>query len=343
MANIKLIEKLSNAFGVSGYEQEVRRILKDEIKGYVDKIEVDSLGNLIAIKNMHANGPKVMLNAHMDEVGLIVDFIDEKGFLKFQKVGGIDDRVLAGKRVLIGNNSAKRVPGVIGIKAIHLQHSEKEEMQVVKANDLYIDIGAKSKEEAEKIVPLGTPAMFKTQFSNLNDGETYIGKAFDDRLGCAIITELLKNSYNFPIIALFSVQEEIGLRGSAVGTFKYTPDISITVEGTICADLPEVPEHLKCTEINKGPVITIKDSGTITDHELREKLIKVAKSHKIPYQFKKVVAGGTDAYRIQTSDSGVKVLTVAVPVRYIHSPVSLFKKADYDNTLKLLDRFLKTI
>jgi len=342
MANFELIEKLSNAFGVSGYEHEVREIIKKEIKGYVDKIETDPLGNLIAIKNFQAKGPKVMLNAHMDEVGLIVDYIDDNGFLKFKKVGGIDDRVLAGKRVLLKINKEKFIPGVIGIKAIHLQQTKEEEERVIEAQNLYIDIGAKNKSEAEKIVPLGTPGVFKTSFQKINN-DTFIGKAFDDRLGCALIVELLKNDYKGPIIALFTVQEEIGLRGAAVGTYKYKPDISITIEGTISADLPEVPEHLKCTRIGSGPVITIKDSGTITDHALREKLVQTAKKNKIPYQFKQAIAGGTDAYRIQTSDGGVKVLTVAVPVRYIHSPVSLFKEEDYNNTLKLLDRFIKTL
>ena len=342
MANFELIEKLSNAFGVSGYEHEVREIIKKEIKGYVDKIETDPLGNLIAIKNFQAKGPKIMLNAHMDEVGLIVDYIDESGFLRFKKVGGIDDRVLAGKRVLLRVNKEKFIPGVVGIKAIHLQRTKEEEERVIEAQNLYIDIGAKNKNEAEKIVSLGTPAVFKTSFQKINSN-TFIGKAFDDRLGCALIAELLKNNYKNPIIALFTVQEEIGLRGSAVGTYKYKPDISITIEGTISADLPEVPEHLKCTRIGSGPVITIKDSGTITDHALRERLVQTARKNKIPYQFKQVIAGGTDAYRIQTSDSGVKVLTVAVPVRYIHSPVSLFKEEDYNNTLKLLDRFIKTL
>ncbi len=338
MANINLIEKLSNAFGVSGYEKDVRDILVGEIKNSVDSFEIDTFGNLIALKNYGSKGPIVMLNAHMDEVGLIVDYIDENGFLGFKKAGGIDDRVLYGKRVLIG--SAK-IPGVIGIKAIHLQHSDDEEKRAIPSKDLYIDIGAKSKDEAEKLVPLGSPVSFDTKFEKISDSY-FIGKAFDDRLGCAIVAELLKEKFKFPLIALFTVQEEIGLVGSAIGTYKYKPDISITIEGTISADLPEVKDHLKCTKIGKGSAITVKDRGVITDNELREKLVKTAKIKKIPYQFKQIIAGGTDSYRIQTSKSGVKVLTVSVPVRYIHSPVSLFNIEDYDNTMKLIKEFLKT-
>ena len=338
MANIELIEKLSNAFGVSGYERDVRDILKKEVREYADKVEVDVLGNLIALKNIQKKGHMVALNAHMDEVGLIVDYIEDNGFLRFKKVGGIDDRVLPGKRVLIGKS---KIPGVIGIKAIHLQ-SKEDEKKAVPSKNLYIDIGVKNREEAEKIVPLGTPVAFKTKFEKISHS-AYIGKAFDDRLGCAIAVELLKKDYNFPLMVLFTTREEIGLRGAAVGTYKYTPDISITIEGTISADLPEVKDHLKCTKIKKGPVITIKDSGVITDNDLRKKLISVAKRKKIPYQFKQVIAGGTDSYRIQLSKRGVKVLTVAVPVRYIHSPVSLFNIEDYDNTLKLIGEFLKIL
>ncbi len=338
MENVELIEKLSNAFGVSGSEKEVREILKNELKGFADKIETDFMGNLFVMKNMHAAGPKIMLNAHMDEVGLIIDYIEENGFLRFKKVGGIDDRLLPGKRVLVGK---EKISGVIGIKAIHLQDKE-EEKRAIPSKNLVIDIGASSKEEAEKVAPPGSSVAFKTSFQKLGKGR-YIGKAFDDRLGCAIVAELFKENFKNPVIAFFSVQEETGLWGAAIGAYKYSPDISITVEGTISADLPGVKDHLKCTELGKGPVITIKDSGTITDNKLREKLVSIAKKRKIPHQFKKLLAGGTDSYRIQTAKGGAKVLTVAVPVRYIHSPVSLFHEEDYDNTLKLLKSFVKTI
>lgn len=338
METFELIKNLSDAMGVSGDEREVKNILKEEIKGYVEKIEEDALGNLIVLKGWEKKGPKVMLNAHMDEVGLIIDYIDEKGFLRFKKVGGIDDRVLMGKRVVIGK---KKIKGVIGAKAIHLQKGD-EAKNAIESSRLYIDIGAKDKKEAESLVSLGDLVAFDTKFEEI-EKDTFVGKAFDDRLGCAIVAELLKKDYKFPVIALFSSQEEIGLTGAAVGAYKYTPDISITVEGTIANDLPEVKEHLKCSRLKDGPVITIKDRGVITDNELRNRLISVAKHNNIPYQFKQVIAGGTDSYRIQTTKEGVKVLVVAVPVRYIHSPVSLFFKEDYLNTEKLLSKFLETL
>jgi len=336
MESIELIKKLSNTPGVSGDEGKVREILKDEIKEYADKIATDSLGNLVALKGMEKKEPKIMLNAHMDEIGLIIDHINKDGFLQFKKVGGIDDRVLLGKRVLIGE---KEIKGVIGAKAIHLQEVD-ERKKSIKSTELYIDIGTKNMEEAESLVPRGSFASFDTKFEEITENK-FIGKAFDDRLGCAIIVDLLRQNYNVPIIALFSTQEEIGLRGAAVGAHQYTPDISITIEGTISADLPEVPDHLKCSKLGHGPVVTVKDRGVITDNELRDKLISTAKQNKIPYQFKQVLAGGTDSYRIQTTKKGVKVLTVAVPVRYIHSPVSLFFREDYINTFKLLSKFLK--
>jgi endoglucanase len=313
MENIELVKKLSNTPGVSGDEGKVREILKDEIKEYADKTATDSLGNLVALKGMEKKGPKIMLNAHMDEIGLIIDHINKDGFLQFKKVGGIDDRVLLGKRVLIGE---KEIRGVIGAKAIHLQEVE-ELKKSIKSTELYIDIGAKNMEEAESLTPRGSFAAFGTKFEEIT-AHKFIGKAFDDRLGCALIVELLKEDYNVPIIALFSTQEEIGLRGAAIGAHQYTPDVAITIEGTIS-----------------------KDRGVITDNELRDNLISTAKQNKIPYQFKQVIVGGTDSYRIQTTKKGVKVLTVAVPVRYLHSPVSLFFKEDYINTFKLLNKFLK--
>ena len=336
MESIELIEKLSNTPGVSGDERKVREILKNEIKEYAEKIVTDPLGNLVALKGMKKKGPKIMLNAHMDEVGLIIDYISENGFLQFKKVGGIDDRVLLGKRVLIGE---KEIRGVIGAKAIHLQEVD-ERKKSIKSTELYIDIGAKDMEEAESMAPRGSFVAFDTKFEEIAENK-FVGKAFDDRLGCAIIVDLFKKNYNIPIIALFSTQEEIGLRGAAVGAHQYTPDVAITIEGTISNDLPEVPDHLKCSKLGHGPVITVKDRGVITDNELRSKLISTAKQNKIPYQFKQVIAGGTDSYRIQTTKKGVKVLTVAVPVRYLHSPVSLFFKKDYLNTVKLLNEFLK--
>ncbi len=338
MANIELIEKLSNACGISGDEREVRNIIRDEIKGYTENISVDSLGNLFAIKGLEKPGPKVLLNAHMDEIGLIVSRIDDKGFLYFKSVGGIDDRLFPGKRVVVGKNMVR---GVIGIKAIHLQKKD-ERSQTIDLNALYIDIGANEAKEAEKLVPLGSVGTFDTAFEKITSGR-YIGKAFDDRLGCSIAIELIKETYKFPVMALFSSQEEIGLRGASVGAFKYTPDLSITIEGTISADLPEVKDHLKCSRLGEGPVITIKDKSMITDNELRKKLISVAKKKNIPYQFKQVIAGATDSAKIQLTKGGVKVLVVAVPVRYIHSPVSLFYEIDYDNTKSLIFEFLKAM
>ncbi|MCI4462659.1 MAG: M42 family metallopeptidase [Caldisericum sp.] len=338
MANIELIKALSNAYGVSGFEDEVIEILKSEIKGYVDSFEVDGLKNLIAIKNLDSPKPKVMLNAHMDEVGLLVKGFTNDGFVKFTKVGGIDDRVLLGKRVVIGKNKVK---GIVAVKPIHLQEAN-ERKTVESARDMVIDVGAKSKEEVQKIVNIGDFIGFNVSFESLSD-DTYIGKAFDDRLGCALVSEIIKEKFNFPLIGLFSSQEEVGLRGATVGAFKYTPDISITLEGTISADFPDVSEHEKCTTLGNGPVITIKDNSVITDHKLREKLVKIAERLKIPYQFKQVFVGGTDSSRIQLTKSGVKVLVVAVPVRYIHSPVSLFKLSDYENTKKLIIEFLKSL
>lgn len=337
MESVELIKKLTSTFGVSGDEGEVKKLIREELKGYVESFHVDKIGNLIALKGMEKPGPKVMLNAHMDEIGLIVRRADDKGFLYFKKVGGIDDRVLPGKRVIVG----KGVKGVIGVKAIHLQ-SPEEQGQALSWKSLYIDIGAKTREEAETLAPPGSLVVFDTPFFECKS-QFYCGKALDDRLGCALAIELMKKDYPFPLIGLFTVQEEIGLRGASIGAYEYTPDISITLEGTICADVPEVKEHLRVSKLGEGPVITIRDRSVITDEKLRNKLVSVAKRLNIPYQFKQVVAGGTDSSKIQLTRSGVRVLVIAVPARYIHSPVALFYYKDYENTYKLVLEFLKTL
>jgi len=338
MANIELIKKLSKAFGVSSFENEVIDILREELKGYVDSIEVDEMQNLIALKNFDSPKSKVMLNAHMDEVGLFVKNVTPSGFIKFVKVGGIDDRVLLGKRVIIGE---KKVRGVIATKPIHLQ-KESEKDLVDKSWDMVIDIGAKTKEEALKLVQVGEGIAFDTEFEEIGDG-FFVGKAFDDRLGCAIIAEVLKEEFDFPLIALFSSQEETGLRGVTTGAFKYTADISITIEGTVSSDFPDVSDFNKVSVIGDGPVITVKDASVITDHDLRKRLIETAEKFHIPYQYKRVAVGGTDSSKIQVTKEGVKVLVMAVPVRYIRSPVSLFYLDDYENTKRLLVEFLHSL
>jgi endoglucanase len=337
--SIELLKKLTEARGISGHEDQVAVILRSELEGHVDQFERDSIKNLFAVKDAGKPGPIVMLNAHMDEVGLYVTRITKEGYVHIGKAGGIDDRLLLGKKVLVGED---RLPGVTAIKAVHLSTREETTTTVIKVEDIVVDVGAKSDKELAGKVAMGDQITFDTQFGTFGDGYL-VGKAFDDRVGCAIVAELLKVDWPFSVIGMFSAQEEVGTKGAMVGAWRYPPDISITVEGTIAADIGEAKDYQEVSTLGAGPVLTIKDGGMITDHQLRNRLIGVAEANGLPWQFKRMPAGGTDARSIQLTKAGVRALAVAVPTRYIHSPVSLIKTCDYENTLSLLSKFLSQL
>lgn len=332
-----LLKRLSEAFGPSGCEGDVRKVITEELDAHVQEWKRDALGNIIAVKP-GVKGPKVMLAAHMDECGLMVSSFDRSGLVRFRKVGGLDDRVLVSKHVLIG---PKRVPGVIGAKAIHLQKPE-ERNQIIPLSGLYIDIGARSKEEAEKMIKLGDYAVFATEFGYLSD-TVVKGKSFDDRAGCAVLAEVLKEEYSLPVYGAFTVQEEIGLRGAGVAAYAIEPDMAIVLEGTTCSDLPGSEEHGYCTSMGGGPAITAIDASVVCDKRMIAELQRLAKEHNIPVQFKRSITGGSDAGRINQTKSGVPVVVISVPCRYIHSPVSMLSLVDFENTIKLVKLFLRSI
>ncbi len=331
-----LLQELSEAFGVSGCEDEVRQIIIEAIKDHVDEVRVDSIGNLIALKRGPGEaGLKVMVAAHMDEVGLMITHIDaETGAIRFQPVGGIDDRILLSKVVLIGKN---RLPGIIGVKPVHLLR-EEERSQVVRVDQMTIDIGAKDQGETEKAVKIGDYAVFATEFCQLiEDGlRTVKGKAFDDRAGCAVLIEVLKERYPFDLYAVFTVQEEVGLRGARVAAYAIEPDVAFALEGTICDDMPKKKDVSPTTEIGAGPAISIMDRSFIADRGLFKLLVETAEELGIPYQFKQPGVGGTDAGAIHLAKEGVPSATVSVPCRYIHSPACLLSLEDFENTVRLM-------
>ena len=331
-----LLKELSEAFGVSGCEDEVREIIIEAIKDHVDEYRVDSMGNLIALKRgMGESELKVMVAAHTDEVGLMITHIDEEtGALRFRPVGGIDDRILLSKVVLIGQD---RLPGVIGVKPIHLLE-EEELRRVVKVNQMAIDIGAKNQEEAEKAVKIGDYAIFATDFRQLTeDGlRTVKGKAFDDRAGCAVLIEVLKERYPFDLYPVFTVQEEVGLRGARVAAYAVEPDVAFVLEGTICDDMPKKKDVSPTTQLGDGPAITIMDRSFVADRGLVKLLVETAEELSIPYQFKQPGLGGTDAGAIHLAKEGIPSVTVSVPCRYIHSPVCLLSLEDFENAVQLM-------
>ncbi|MBX6395749.1 MAG: M42 family peptidase, partial [Alicyclobacillaceae bacterium] len=257
-----LLQRLSEAAGPSGFEDEVRRMLYDELRPYARRIYTDALGNLFVETGNANRGPKVMLAAHMDEVALMVVHIDDGGTLRFRPIGGVDERVLVSKPVLVGSN---RIPGVIGSKAVHLQKPE-ERRKPLSVEELYIDIGASSREQAERYVSVGDTAVFATEFELFGEGKAK-GKAFDDRVGCAALAEVAKKSFDLPLVFVFTVQEEIGLRGAGPAAYRVNPDVAIVVEGTICFDTAESEPKDAVTVQGRGPALSILDRMTIANRD----------------------------------------------------------------------------
>jgi len=335
-----ILKQLSEAIGVSGNEDAVRKIIADAVRDHVDELRTDTIGNLFAVKKARGarRAFKVMVAAHMDEVGLMITGYDGGGGLRFQPVGGIDDRVLPGKMLLVGPD---KIPGVIGTKPVHLLKRD-EGKQVAKMDSMVIDIGASSKEEAEKLVKLGQVAAFATHYNKA--GRTVTGKAFDDRAGCAVLVELLRGArFPFDLCGVFTVQEEVGLRGARVAASAVEPDCAFALEGTVCDDLPKDKDTSPTTELGKGPAISLMDRSGFADRRLVDHLIATAEKLGIPYQFKQPGVGGTDAGAIARSKSGVPSVPVAVPCRYIHSPVARLSLDDFDNTVRLMRESLKRL
>lgn len=326
-----LLKKLTEASGVSGNEKEVRDLIISEIKDYVDSIKVDRLGNIIAYKKGKDSKKKIMITAHMDEVGLLVKEIDSMGLLKFMTVGGIDKRVLVSKKVLVGKD---KIPGVIGAKPIHLQKRE-EWKRALNIDELYIDIGVKNKEEAEKIVQIGDYVSFDSD--HIEFGENLVkAKALDNRVGCSLLVDLIKEDTDTSFYGVFTVMEEVGLVGAGPAAYEVEPDISLILEGTLCYDMPKLDTHLVPTYLNKGPAISLIDRTTIYNKDFRNFIVNMAKRHDIPYQYRKTSMGGNDSGKIHTVKKGSLTATISVPCRYIHSPISVMSKEDYNNTFRLL-------
>lgn len=329
-----LVKELASLNAPSGFEDSVRSFIKERVS--VDEMYTDSIGNLICHKK--GNGKKVMVSAHMDEVGLIITEITDDGFLRFSTLGGIETAVLCSKKVLIGKNS---IPGIVCAKAIHLQKSD-EVTTPLKLKDLCIDIGAKDKEAAEKLVNMGDFAVFDGEYTPF--GKNLVkSKALDDRVGCAIMLELIKEDYESDMYFVFTVQEEIGLRGAQVAAYNIKPDIALVIEGTTCSDVYGSKPHNQVTNLGGGAVMTAMDSAAISDKGYYDFIMKIAKENNIPLQIKRTTMGGTDAGAIQKSGTGVKTAVLAVPCRYIHSPVSVMNLDDAESVYKLSKAVLKSI
>lgn len=331
-----LLEKLSNACAVSGREDEVRDLLRQELAPHVDEIWTDTMGNLLMRKG---NGPvKVMLDAHMDEVGFCVGAITPEGYLKLKKIGGLDDRVLPGREVWV---TQRRIPGVLGAKAWHLCSAE-ERTKVIAFSDMYVDLGCRNREEVEALgVELGDPVYFATTFERFSD-RVVKGKAFDDRAGCAVLASVLQE-HSYPGLTLygaFVVQEEVGLRGARVAAYNLNPDLAVALEGTGSANAAGVDPKDTITNMGEGPAISLMDASGIPNLRVFDLLVSAARENGIRYQHRRLTAGGTDAGGIALQRAGIPTCTVSVPCRYIHTNAALLNLEDFRGAVALVHHFL---
>lgn len=326
------LKELSDISGVSGFETKVRSYIEEKIKDKVTYLETDKIGNLIALKKGKTN-KKLMITAHMDEVGFIVSNIEEDGKISILPLGSIDPRAVLGKKVLIGE---KQIPGIIGSKPIHLISGTEGKLSF---ENIKVDIGYTKRQEVEAKVKIGDFVSFAP--NALLHEEWFSGKALDNRGGCSLLMDLIFSDIEpyYDTYFAFVVQEETGLRGSGPAAFKINPDYAIVVETTTSGDNPEFPQARRSSELGKGPVITPAHRGYVNDEKLFRFAIKIAEENNIPYQIKRRTVGGTDAIRIATT-TGTPSLVIAIPSRYIHSPMNVINLKDYENTFKLLSIIL---
>lgn len=351
--SIELIKELSLAFGPTGFEDEVRELIYSHIENLADEIHCDKMGNMVAIIKGCApsdDKKKIMVSAHMDEVGFMITDIDKDGYLKLATVGGIDNRVIAGKRITFKSYENKnKIDGVVAVKAIH--HKSRDERDKVTSLDrMYADIGAKDKEETESMLSVGDFAVFDSSFVTYgSDGKFIKSKALDDRMGCAAMIEIIERikeegyqPYNDLIFA-FTVREETGLSGAGVTAYKFAPDFSIVLECTAVADIPGTTEWKKVAKLGEGGAVSLLDRSTIYPQEFIDLAMNTAKEKNIKAQIKKYVSGGNDAGHIHKSRQGVKTLAISAPTRYLHSPACVAHFDDYIAIRDLVFEILKTI
>lgn len=329
------LKTLTELSGVSGNEQALRRAIMEAAKPLCDSVHLDGMGNVAAFKKGTGNGPAVLLAAHMDEVGFIITSVTAEGMLKFTSVGSIDPRVAVSKRVFIGD---ARVPGVIGAMAIHLQTPE-DSRRVLKFSSLYIDIGAKTKDEASALCPMGSYVVFDTPYREFGDG-FICAKALDDRVSCFTLLEILKERYPVDITCLFTAEEEVGCRGALGGAFTPEADTALVLEGTTCNDLGDVPETQKVTRTGEGVAVSFMDKSSIANHALYRQMLQLAQDKGIPCQIKTASAGGNDSGALQYKAKARRTVVLSVPCRYIHSPCSAAKYSDILAQQALVKAFL---
>lgn len=337
MINYSLLKKLCAANSVSGDEESVRNIILEEIKPFSDEIKIDPLGSILVHKRGKKRAKsKLMLSAHMDEVGLMVTDITSDGYLKFDEVGGIDRRVIYGKNVTVGSG----INGVIGLKPVHLTKGD-ESTAIPEYSDMYIDIGASSKSEALKYVSYGDSVYFDSEFTQT--GTMIQSKAIDDRFGCLVLIELIKSDLEYDTDFAFVVQEEIGLYGATAAAYTINPEFALVLETTTAADIPEIDENRQVCNLGGGAVISVMDRRTRYDRKMIDLAFETAKAAGAKAQYKRAVAGGNDAGAIHKSRGGVRTLAISLACRYLHAPSCVASKSDCEDILTLTKELSKII
>ena len=343
---LTMFKELTEAKGISGNEKEAREVMKKYIEPYATEVFTDHLGSLIAKKVGQEDGPKVMVAGHLDEIGLMVTRIDDNGFLYFQTIGGWWSQVMLAQRVTVCTQKGDIV-GVIGSKPPHIMPAEARR-KPYEIKDMFIDIGATSKEEAESFgVRPGDSVVPYFEFQPMKNEKLLLAKAWDNRVGCAIAIEVLKQlkDVDHPnvVYGVGTVQEEVGLRGAKTSTNMIEPDIGIAVDTGIAGDTPGISPNDADSKIGKGPQIIIYDASMVSHKGLRDFVIKTADDNNIPYQYASIAAGGTDSGSIHLTANGVPALSIGIATRYIHSHAGIIHEDDFDNTVKLIVEVIKQL
>lgn len=344
---LMMLKELTDAKGIPGNEREARAVMEKYIKPFADEVEQDGLGSLIAKKVGDENGPKIMLAGHLDEVGFMVTKIDKKGFISFQTVGGWWSQVMLAQRVTIVTRKGDTVTGVIGSKPPHILSPEARN-KPVDIKDMFIDIGATSKEEATEwgVLP-GDMVVPYFEFTVMNNEKHLLAKAWDNRIGIAIAIDVLKQlkdeSHANIVYSVGAVQEEVGLRGAKTAATKIQPDIGFAVDVGVAGDTPGITEKEATGNMGDGPQILLFDASMVSHKGLRDLVVDTAEEKGIPYQFGSIPAGGTDAGAIHISNNGVPSLAICIPTRYIHSHAGILHRDDYENTVKLIVEVIKKL
>lgn len=337
---MELLKKLTQTPGISGREERIRAVIKEELSKLADEVRVDALGNVIALKKGKTGTKKIMVSGHMDEIGFIVSQIDDKGFLRLNPVGGFDPRTLVAQRVVV--HGREDLKGVLmpGVKPVHIMTAE-EAKAPLKVTDFYVDLG-RTKEEVEKLVRIGDPITMEREFIEI--GANVSGKAMDDRAGVWVMIEALRQvkEHDADIYAVASVQEEVGLRGATTGAYGIKPDIGVALDVTLAVDGPGSSKQFQISALGEGAAIKIMDGASISNYKLVDFMRDLAEKNDIKYQMEILPRGGTDAGAMERAHSGCPVITLSVPTRYVHSNVETLNKEDLQNTAKLLAKFLET-